>query len=114
VGLLPEDCDVSVIGVASSADPWALRRLLVDGAHTYISIDRLGPETLRTCVDLTGDGGVYIARAEVDRILGALHGEFVAAAYSLTERELQVLRLICDGFPNGAIGLRMRLTEQST
>jgi DNA-binding NarL/FixJ family response regulator len=109
----------SVIMVTLYDDPDYLERAVILGAAGYILKDTSRDELVRA-VRITADGGAIIDPAMLPQLLRRLHdgrpsqapepddaGEPSQASQAqtpLTERELEVLRLVADGHTNQQIG----------
>ena len=100
---------VPLVIVSSSEDPADARRALAAGARGYIP-KSAGRNTMLAALRLVLSGEVYVpplvlggeaqpARARLDT--------------SLTERQMDVLRLVCDGLPNREIGQQLDMHEKT-
>ncbi|MCH1882462.1 response regulator transcription factor [Agrococcus sp. ARC_14] len=84
------------------------------GARGYLLKD-VTLEQLSSAVETLADGGTVIAPALTDRLLQAIRARPATAAappvQELTDRELEVLRLLAQGIPNREIAGALFLAE---
>jgi two-component system nitrate/nitrite response regulator NarL len=107
--------DVPVVVLSSSEDPDDVRRALASGALGYVP-KSASPQTMLSALRLVLSGNVYVPplmlRAEAARHSNAGMVD-AAGATSLTERQIDVLRLICRGLSNKEIGRELKLSEKT-
>ena len=100
---------VPLVIVSSSEEPADARRALAAGARGYIP-KSAGRNTMLAALRLVLAGEVYVPPL-------ALAGEAQSARgrqdTSLTERQMDVLRLVCEGLPNREIGQQLDMHEKT-
>jgi two-component system, NarL family, nitrate/nitrite response regulator NarL len=108
--------DLPVILLSSSEDPADVRRALAAGALGYVPKSS-GPETLMSALRLVLAGEVYVppimlreAAQSADR--GGLPTDG-APGSALTDRQIEVLRLLCRGQSNKEIGRQLLVAERT-
>jgi len=98
-----------VIVISASEAPADVRRSLAAGARGYCPKSLAG-STIVAAVRFVLAGEIYLPplmlRAEYE-------GEPGAPAAGLTERQLEVLRMVCEGRPNKDIARKLDLTEKT-
>jgi two-component system, NarL family, nitrate/nitrite response regulator NarL len=105
--------DVPVIVLSSSEDPVDVRRALASGALGYIP-KSARPETFLSALRFVLDGNVYVpplmlAASEMQRGSGAPP----QALSRLTERQVEVLKLLCRDLSNKEIGRQLGLSDKT-
>lgn len=108
--------ELPVILLSSSENPGDVRRALSAGALGYIP-KSASPQTLLSALKLVLSGNIYVppllAQA-ADRATANGHQPHAAAALSeLTERQVEVLKLLCDGLSNRDISARLGIAEKT-
>lgn len=105
--------DVSIVMLTVSEDEDDLFRAIEAGAQGYLMKDLSAPQ-LRVMLDAVERGEAAMTPATAARILRRFvhHGER-ARADALTERELQVLRLVTTGLRNREIATRLEISENT-
>lgn len=104
--------DVPVLMVSTFADPAAVQAAVDLGANGYL-LKEATPNQLREAIDTARSGrGLYLhpAAAEAARTRRSAQ---VGAFDDLTERELEVLRLVAVGRTNSEIGGELFLSEKT-
>lgn len=108
--------DVPVLVLTTFEDDRLVLEALHAGARGYLLKD-VTLEQLTRAVDVLADGGSYVAPSITDRLLGALRSDPVPMdphappVEELTERELEVLRLMAEGYSNREISEAIFLAE---
>lgn len=108
--------DVPVLVLTTFEDDRLVLEALHAGARGYLLKD-VTLEQLTRAVDVLADGGSYIAPSITDRLLRALRSEPVPMdahappIEDLTGRELEVLRLMAEGYSNREISEAVFLAE---
>jgi DNA-binding NarL/FixJ family response regulator len=105
---------LAVLGVTVSAAEAEVLEALEAGAAGYLLKDS-GPDEIVRALRAALDGDMplspRVARLIVERTKGTLGGERSAGAVDqLSDRELDVLRLLAEGLDNNEIGLRLYLS----
>jgi two-component system, NarL family, nitrate/nitrite response regulator NarL len=105
-----------VIVLSSSEDPRDVRRALASGALGYIP-KSASPQTLLAALQFVLSGNVYVPTFLLDET-GSTPAEAAGdsrpnADARLTERQIDVLRLLCDGHSNKAIGGMLGLSDKT-
>jgi len=107
--------DLPVIVLSSSEDPRDVRRALALGALGYIPKSS-PPRVLLSALQLVLSGTIYVPplmlgpAAAAPRLAGA---GAASPGASLTERQLEVLRLLGKGLSNKEIGRELALSEKT-
>lgn len=112
---LKRDCpQVSVLALTAQEQSGYVRRLLAAGAKGYL-LKRAAPEELVRAVRAVADGRLYL-----DPSLAGLFGDLYrrgsekdASAGEPTAREIEVLRLIAEGYTNKEIAARLALSVKT-
>jgi two-component system nitrate/nitrite response regulator NarL len=105
-----------VIVLSSSEDPRDVRRALASGALGYIP-KSASPQTVLAALQLVLSGHVYVPTLLLNET-GSTPAEPAGdsrpeAGARLTERQIDVLRLLCDGHSNKAIGRMLGLSDKT-
>lgn len=107
--------DLPVIVLSSSEDPMDVKRALALGALGYVP-KSAAPQTLLSALALVLSGNVYVPPLMLNAVSAAgghagANGSGPRAA--LTERQLEVLRLLSDGLSNKEIGRALGLSDKT-
>lgn len=107
--------DLPVIVLSSSEDPEDVRRALALGALGYVPKSAL-PQTLLSALRLVLAGDIYVPPLMLDA--SARGGPTAPAAETgrqgaITDRQLEVLRLLSDGLSNKEIGRALSLSDKT-
>jgi two-component system, NarL family, nitrate/nitrite response regulator NarL len=107
--------DLPVIVLSSSEDPLDVKRALALGALGYVP-KSAAPQTLLSALALVLSGNVYVPPLMLNAVTAACghagaNGSGPRAA--LTERQLEVLRLLSDGLSNKEIGRALGLSDKT-
>jgi len=114
--LQDQGSDVPVLVLTTFEDDRLVLEALHAGARGYLLKD-VTLEQLTRAVDVLADGGSYIAPSITDRLLRALRSDpapmdaHAPPIEELTERELEVLRLMAEGYSNREISEAVFLAE---
>jgi DNA-binding NarL/FixJ family response regulator len=105
--------EVSIVMLTVSEDEDDLFRAIEAGAQGYLLKDLEAPQ-LRIMLDAVQRGEAAMTAATAARILKRFvhHGE-KARSDALTDRELQVLRLVTTGLRNREIATRLEISENT-
>lgn len=104
------DCRVLVLSMHT--DPAYVERALAAGAHGYVTKSS-PPEILLEAVETLAGGGRYLSPDLASQLAWQRVGTGVPGADDLTPREFEVLRLLVDAQPPGAIALALGLSEKT-
>jgi two-component system, NarL family, nitrate/nitrite response regulator NarL len=108
--------ELPVIVLSSSEDPNDVRRALSAGALGFVP-KSANPRTLVSAVLLVLSGEIYVPPLMVPRpnppAGGAPRETGPAAVARLTERQLHVLKLLCDGLQNKEIGQALGMADKT-
>lgn len=104
------DCRVLVLSMHT--DPAYVERALAAGAHGYVTKSS-PPEILLEAVETLAGGGRYLSPDLASQLAWQRVGTGVPGAGDLTPREFEVLRLLVDAQPPGAIALALGLSEKT-
>jgi two-component system, NarL family, nitrate/nitrite response regulator NarL len=105
-----------VVVLSSSEDPRDARRALASGALGYIP-KSASPRTILAAVQFVLAGNVYVptllAQDPTSKRDEATDHSLAGRAVSLTSRQTDVLRLLCEGRSNKEIGRKLGLSEKT-
>jgi two-component system nitrate/nitrite response regulator NarL len=105
-----------VVVLSSSEDPRDARRALASGALGYIP-KSASPRTILAAVQFVLAGNVYVptllAQDPTSKRDEAADHSLPGRAVSLTTRQTDVLRLLCEGRSNKEIGRKLGLSEKT-
>jgi two-component system, NarL family, nitrate/nitrite response regulator NarL len=104
-----------VIVLSSSEDPADVRRALSLGALGYVPKSAL-PQTLLSALRLVLAGDIYVPPLMLDAAAQGAASEPAADASrqgALTDRQLEVLRLLSEGLSNKEIGRALNLSDKT-
>jgi two-component system nitrate/nitrite response regulator NarL len=104
-----------VIVLSSSEDPQDVRRACASGALGYVP-KSASPQTLLSALHFVLAGNVYIPPLMLQESAPVPSKPDPAAEKAgvrLTERQVEVLRLLCDGLANKEIGRRLGLADKT-
>jgi DNA-binding NarL/FixJ family response regulator len=105
-----------VVVVSSSEDPRDVRRALASGALGYIP-KSASPRTILAAMQFVLAGNVYVptllAQDQTSKPNEAANHSIPGKAASLTARQTDVLRLLCEGRSNKEIGRKLGLSEKT-
>jgi two-component system, NarL family, nitrate/nitrite response regulator NarL len=107
--------ELPVIVLSSSEEPQDVRRALALGALGYVP-KSAAPQTLLSALTLVLSGNVYVPPLMLNAgtaAAGTALGKGAAASASLTERQLEVLRLLSEGQSNKEIGRGLGLSDKT-
>ena len=108
--------DLPVVVLSSSEDPQDARRALSSGALGYVP-KSASQHTLVAAIRLVMDGELYIPpliMAAMDDEGGSASAAAVRpGSVDLTQRQIDVLRLLSEGHSNKAIAIRLDLSEKT-
>jgi two-component system, NarL family, nitrate/nitrite response regulator NarL len=97
-----------VVVVSSSEEPGDVRRTMRAGARGYCPKSAPGPEILEA-LQTAMAGRIYVP----PQLRHALDSPAPPGEDALTERQLDVLRLLCKGHPNKLIGRELDMQEKT-
>lgn len=109
--------DLPVIILSSSEDPADVRRALAGGALGYVPKSS-GPQTLMSVLRLVLAGEVYVPplmlkEAALPVPPNDLPASSAPAGSGLTDRQIDVLRLLAHGLSNKEIGRKLQVSERT-
>jgi two-component system nitrate/nitrite response regulator NarL len=107
--------DLPVVVLSSSEDPQEARRALSLGALGYVP-KSAGQQTLIAAIELVMKGEVYIPPLILGESMRRPASDQAAGnggASALTERQVEVLRLLSAGQPNKTIAHELQLSEKT-
>ena len=106
--------DLPVIVLSSSEDPEDVRRALALGALGYVPKSAL-PQTLLAALRLVLAGDIYVPplMLEAGAWAGSASSAESARHSALTDRQIEVLRLLSDGLSNKEIGRALGLSDKT-
>jgi DNA-binding NarL/FixJ family response regulator len=113
--------DVRVVLLTSFGTQTHARRAVEEGVAGFV-LKSCSPDDLIQAVRAVHAGDAYLSPPVTRFVLnmiprtgdGAKQSPAAALLATLTPRESQVMALLADGLPNGAIAGRLRMTESST
>jgi DNA-binding NarL/FixJ family response regulator len=105
---------LQIIMVTVYEDPERTFKALRAGACGYL-LKRSTPEELISAIHEVRQGGVPMTREIARKVIATLQKPTAAAAEveSLSARELEILELLAQGFPNKQIALRVGLSDST-
>ena len=106
--------ELPVIVLSSSEDPQIARQAIALGALGYVP-KSANPPTLLLAIKLVLNGELYVPPLILDEPATELRQTYDHASEQgeLTDRQIEVLRLIADGQSNKAIAFRLGLSENT-
>jgi two-component system nitrate/nitrite response regulator NarL len=107
--------DLPVVVLSSSEDPQDAKRALAHGALGYVP-KSASPQTLVSAIRLVMDGELYVpplVMAALEDDGGAQSRPPARTGGELTQRQIDVLRLLSEGQSNKAIALALDLSEKT-
>lgn len=107
--------ELPVIVLSSSEDPQDVRRALALGALGYVP-KSAAPQTLLSALTLVLSGNVYVPPLMLKPgavASGSTGPDGTGPRASLTERQLEVLRLLSEGLSNKEIGRGLGLSDKT-
>lgn len=107
--------DLPVILLSSSESPADIRRGLAAGALGYLP-KSASPQTLMSALRLVLSGEIYVPPLMLKEPVaatpaGVMHA--IGGIAELTERQIDVLRLLCQGLSNKEIGRSLHVAERT-
>jgi DNA-binding NarL/FixJ family response regulator len=100
---------VPLVVISSSEDPADARRALAAGARGYIP-KSAGRNTMLAAIRLVLAGEVYVPPLVLLVESSPVRGRLETG---ITERQMDVLRLVCEGLPNREIGQQLDMHEKT-
>lgn len=107
--LKSKDPNVMVVMLTSSTDDRVLLGAIEAGCSGFLTKDRAAAEVAET-VRVAAAGEAVIAPAMLARLLPQLHRQQRAVGWDLTEREIEVLRLVALGHANKTVARDLTLS----
>ena len=107
--------ELPVIMLSSSEDPRDARNAFAQGAQGYVPKSS-SQYILRSAIKLVLNGDLYVPKLLVEPSSKPTATTFAPqgeTSFSLTERQIEVLRLINDGRPNKTIAVELGLSEKT-
>ena len=108
--------DLPVIVLSSSENPQDARRALARGALGYVP-KSASPQTLLAAIRLVLSGDLYVPPLILDETAAARLAHLRRSAgpggLTLTDRQVEVLRRLCEGQSNKTIALDLSLSEKT-
>jgi two-component system, NarL family, nitrate/nitrite response regulator NarL len=107
--------DIPVIVLSSSEDPNDVRLALASGALGYVP-KSASQYVLLSAIKLVMNGDLYVpplVLSKHSRNDSQLSAPPRGGEKPLTDRQLEVLSLLCDGNPNKAIAAKLKLSEKT-
>lgn len=110
--LLADRPDRRVLILTVHEDRGYLRALLGAGAVGYL-LKRATADELLQAIRAVAGGGTYIDPSLAGNVVGSYVGKPAAATAELSEREVEVVRLITSGYSNKEIAARLNLSVKT-
>jgi DNA-binding NarL/FixJ family response regulator len=107
--LKSKDPDLMVVMLTSSTDDRVLLGAIEAGCSGFLTKDRAAAEVAET-VRVAAAGEAVIAPAMLARLLPQLNRQHQAVGSDLTEREIEVLRLMAQGHANKTVARDLTLS----
>jgi DNA-binding NarL/FixJ family response regulator len=115
-GIAERRPDLPVILLSSSEDPADIRRGLAAGALGYLP-KSASPQTLMSALRLVLAGEIYVPPIMLKETIANVSDRDAqakaGATGALTERQIDVLRLLCRGLSNKEIGRELQVAERT-
>lgn len=103
---------LKVLILSAHHDPKTLRRLAPCKLHGYI-LKEEAPEDLLQAVRLVAQGATWFSQSVAQSLLKLSQSEDSSLIKRLTERELSILRAMCQGKDNNTVARELSLSEQT-
>jgi DNA-binding NarL/FixJ family response regulator len=103
--------DTKVVALSTHNDPHHVAGALGAGAHGYLVKD-VGPDVLVAGIRSVVDGGAPLSPSVAAQLMRG-GWKLDAPTSDLTQRELEVLQLIVDGFQNKQIAVALGISEKT-
>jgi DNA-binding NarL/FixJ family response regulator len=104
--------ELPIIVLSASEDPADVRRAISGGAQGYI-LKSTEPRAMMAAVQFVLDSGVYVPPSVFFGEVVETEASPAPEAGPLTQRQLEVLQLICRGLPNKEIANALDLSEKT-
>lgn len=106
--------DLKILTLTRHSDDSFLEQLIGAGASGYI-LKQSAPAELITAIRTVGSGNAYLDTSLTGRVMGGLLGRGLRGdrKNEVSDREMEVLRLIAWGFSNKEIGNRLGLSVKT-
>jgi two-component system response regulator DegU len=101
---------VKIVVLSTHEDAEHVEQALAAGAAAYV-VKTSHPDDLAVAIRQAFSHSIYFAAGRA--AAAPADGEAAAEAAELTRRELEILRLVAEGFSNGELARRLWVTEQT-
>jgi DNA-binding NarL/FixJ family response regulator len=103
---------VKILVLSAMQDDTTVRAMLEAGAVGYVLKDSLARDLAAT-IRATHAGNAVFSQGITDRLLQNNQPTPVSQGFNLTERELEVLRLMAEGLNNGELAARLHISQST-
>lgn len=103
---------VNILVLSAMQDDTTVRAMLDAGAVGYVLKDSLARDLAAT-IRATHAGNAVFSQRITDRLLQNSQPAPVSQGFGLTERELEVLKLMAEGLNNGELAARLHISQST-
>lgn len=103
---------VNILVLSAMQDDTTVRAMLEAGAVGYVLKDSLARDLAAT-IRATHAGNAVFSQRITDRLLQNSQPAPVSQGFGLTERELEVLKLMAEGLNNGELAARLHISQST-
>lgn len=103
---------VNILVLSAMQDDMTVRAMLEAGAVGYVLKDSLARDLAAT-IRATHAGNAVFSQRITDRLLQNSQPAPVSQGFGLTERELEVLKLMAEGLNNGELAARLHISQST-
>lgn len=104
--------EVNILVLSAMQDDTTVRAMLEAGAVGYVLKDSLARDLAAT-IRATHAGNAVFSQRITDRLLQNSQPAPISQGFGLTERELEVLKLMAEGLNNGELAARLHISQST-
>ncbi len=101
--------ELKVVVLSSSDEPQQIEAAFAAGATVY-ALKKAHPDDLASAIRQSFDQSVFFAATEPESVPS---NSVANGSYGLTRREVEILRLLAEGYSNAALAKMLWITEQT-
>ena len=101
--------ELKVVVLSSSDEPQQIEAAFAAGATVY-ALKKAHPDDLVSAIRQSFDQSVFFAATEPESVPA---GSMANGSFGLTRREVEILRLLAEGYSNAALAKMLWITEQT-